>query len=505
MKLAGASTGSWLRIRAVASKELGMLVRQPRLILLLLVGPVLIMVIFALSFHFQISTPSVAVVVKPHSQGAKLFERFRGRFRSQAKIQAVTGSEASAENLLQSGRVDGVVLIPPDPLSEIKNGHRATITVRYRSINPLYGTAVPNGADGLVRELNQAIVKKLIARELKAVRSEHQTLEKLNGRLDQIKGTAGALSSPQARQTTATLDNNLSSLENSLNAVQKYAPDGLGNRISGILGRVKKARKLLDDIRSAQNSGVKGIEKQAGVLKLDNELQALQKETGAIPKNVSASLLVNPFRLNLENLVRFQPTVVQFYAPGVLSLLIQHMALSLASLAIVREYLSGAQEFFEVSPLGNGELLVGKFLAYLIATLAANAAVAAALIWYLHIPINGVGLESLAVAMVLVSVASIGLGLLLSTLVRRELQAVQISMLILIASVFFAGFLFPLYLTKEPARGLSYILPSTYGIQAMQDAMLQNGWLSSGNFLGLALITVVSLGLTRLLIGRKRA
>jgi ABC-type dipeptide/oligopeptide/nickel transport system ATPase subunit len=81
------------------------------------------------------------------------------------------------------------------------------------------------------------------------------------------------------------------------------------------------------------------------------------------------------------------PEVVGFYAPGVLAILIQHLAVSLASLAVIRERLSGAYEFFEVSPLGPGELLAGQFLTYLGLVLGVNLAVAAALAAFLGIPV----------------------------------------------------------------------------------------------------------------------
>ena len=44
----------------------------------------------------------------------------------------------------------------------------------------------------------------------------------------------------------------------------------------------------------------------------------------------------------------------------------------------------------------------------------------------------------------LLSFASLGLGLLISTIVDSERQAVQLSMLVLLASVFFSGFVLPL-------------------------------------------------------------
>ena len=62
------------RIRAVAAKEFWGLVRQPQLLLLLLVGPALIMTVFGLSLNVEnILRPRAIAVVEPGSEGAELF------------------------------------------------------------------------------------------------------------------------------------------------------------------------------------------------------------------------------------------------------------------------------------------------------------------------------------------------------------------------------------------------------------------------------------------------
>jgi ABC-2 type transport system permease protein len=195
--------------------------------------------------------------------------------------------------------------------------------------------------------------------------------------------------------------------------------------------------------------------------------------------------------------------VVGFYTPGVLALLIQHLAVSLASLAVVRERLSGAYEFFEVSPLRPGELLAGQFLTYFGLVLGVNLLVAAILVALLGIPILGGPLAAF-LAMVLLTCASLGVGFLVSALAKSQLQAVQVAMLLLIASAFFTGFLFPLGDLKEPARSISYLLPTTYGIRSLQDVMLRGDRISPFDIAALLTIAAVCLGTARYLMGRKK-
>jgi ABC-2 type transport system permease protein len=106
--------------------------------------------------------------------------------------------------------------------------------------------------------------------------------------------------------------------------------------------------------------------------------------------------------------------------------------------------------------------------------------------------------------MLLVTISSLGLGFSISALAKSELQALQVSMLLLIASGFFAGFLFPLSEMTQPAVGLSYLLPATYGIQALQDVMIRGAGVSGPDAAGLLAIAGVTLLLSRYLMRRKQ-
>jgi ABC-2 type transport system permease protein len=103
-----------------------------------------------------------------------------------------------------------------------------------------------------------------------------------------------------------------------------------------------------------------------------------------------------------------------------------------------------------------------------------------------------------------VTVASLGLGFLVSALARSQLQAVQVAMLLLIASVLFAGFLFPLGDMQGPARAIAYFLPAAYGIRTLQEVMIRGEGIPLFDVAGLLVIAAVSLVLTRYLLGRKK-
>jgi ABC-2 type transport system permease protein len=411
-------------------------------------------------------------------------------------------SVETADRLIESGAVDAAIILPSNPSAAIANDERAVIGVHYSAINPLYGTTVPNRSRGLLFDLNDALVQEGIAQQLGDIRSAQERVAELDSQLEQARSATETLTSEENRETVSELDTSLSALESSLEIVQATGPEGSGSDVPEALQQVREAREALSRVQEAQESGAESESLRSAFSELDQDLDAVQEKLATVP-NVSPSVLANPFRLSIENLAPFQPDVAGFYAPGVLAILIQHVAVSLASLAIVRERLSGAYEFFEVSPLGAGQLLAGKFLTYLMLVFGVNAAVVAAMVGLLDIPLNG-SLAALGAAMFLLTVASLGVGFAISALAKSQLQAIQVAMLLLIGSGFFAGFLFPLSQMGQPAQGISYLLPATYGISALQDVMIRGEQISIFDALWLAGISVLSLAAARYLMGRKR-
>lgn len=208
----------------------------------------------------------------------------------------------------------------------------------------------------------------------------------------------------------------------------------------------------------------------------------------AIPTDV----LVAPLDLKTQNLVPYTPSLVAFYTPGVLALLLQHLAVTLASLSIVRERLLGALEVFHVAPVGKTELFFGKYLGYGLITLTVGVVLIALMTFLMGVPILG-SLLYLGLALVVLVLASLSIGFLISTLSKSESQAVQFSMILLLASIFFSGFFLPLSTLLPYVRSVAYVLPVTYGIKSLQEVMLLGRppeWWVFAAPLGICLVTL---------------
>jgi len=212
--------------------------------------------------------------------------------------------------------------------------------------------------------------------------------------------------------------------------------------------------------------------------------------------------LVNPFSVKTSGLSGIQFTVTGFFAPSVIVLLLQHLSITFAALSIVRESRSGIMELFRVAPITAFETLVGKYLSYLFFEIVLAGIITGLAIWLLRIPILG-PLQDYALAVIILLFTSLGVGFLISLISQTDTQAVQYSMLLLLASIFFSGFFLDLRLMREPITALAWSLPATYGIRMLQDVMLRGSSVPPTIFQGIALIGIVLFVVDWFLLKRK--
>ena len=213
-----------------------------------------------------------------------------------------------------------------------------------------------------------------------------------------------------------------------------------------------------------------------------------EPDAARIPPEVVAA----PTRAELRNAAPSEPGVIAYFGPAVLALILQHLAVTLVALSLVRERTSGVIELFRVAPVSTTEVLIGKVLAFSLLGGAIGALTVALLVGAFGVPmLADPGPVALVIGLVLV--ASLGLGLFIAVISDSERQAVQLSLLVLLASVFFSGFVLSIDEFTEPVRALAYALPVTHGIRLLQDFMLRGSTNESWELLALVVIAAVTL------------
>ena len=225
--------------------------------------------------------------------------------------------------------------------------------------------------------------------------------------------------------------------------------------------------------------------------------QAIQTMQAELQKRgvenvISPEVLVAPVKPTYYNFQGKSLDFMTFYAPGVVALILQHIAVTLGALSLVRERLLGALELFRVAPVSLTQVLLGKYLAYTLFVGIITAALVGLLVATpLAVPFLG-SVALFAGLVVLFILASLGIGFLISAWSTSDSQAVQLSMLVLLTSIFFSGFFLPLENFSPEIRAIGYGLPLTHGIVGFQAIMLR-GWAPTDfTWLVLAIIAAVT-------------
>lgn len=219
-------------------------------------------------------------------------------------------------------------------------------------------------------------------------------------------------------------------------------------------------------------------------------------------RSLGSSVIVNPFEAHTTSLSNIMFTPTEFFAPAVIVLLLQHLSITFASLSIVREQRSGIIELFRVAPISAFETLIGKYLSYLLLEILLTGVITVLAVYLLRVPMFG-NWYNYALAVIVLLFTALGVGFLISLISQTDTQAVQYSMLLLLASIFFSGFFLDLRLMWEPLKILAWSLPATYGIRMLQDIMLRGASAQPLLFQGLLLIGIGLFIVSWLLLRRR--
>jgi ABC-2 type transport system permease protein len=188
------------------------------------------------------------------------------------------------------------------------------------------------------------------------------------------------------------------------------------------------------------------------------------------------ALLVKGDRLPLDVRVRplYNPALQSalYIVPGIIGMLLSNILIVITAIAVVREREQGTLEQLIVTPLTRSEIMLGKIAPYVLVGYVQMTAVLLLGHFLFHVPIRGSLATIYAGAFVFI-VASLSLGLFISTLARTQAAAIQSSFLLLLPNVLLSGFMFPREAMPAVAKAIGLVLPLTYFLQFMRGVVLK--------------------------------
>ena len=244
--------------------------------------------------------------------------------------------------------------------------------------------------------------------------------------------------------------------------------DGFGARSSA--GRPPRVQVIADG--SDSNSAVVGLGYASRIVA---EAGAELAERSLSPAAAAARVA----RVELVPRVWYNPDLLSrwFYVPAVLAMVLLLVTMILPSMAVVREKEIGTLEQLIVTPLRSWQLIVGKLVPFVVIGMLDTLIIVGLTRVVFGVPLRG----SLALLMALTFLYllnTLGLGLLASTLVRTQQQAMMLcAFLLMVPMIYLSGLIFPIANMPVGFQYVSYAIPVRYYANVLRGVFLRGSGL----------------------------
>ena len=243
-----------VRLFAFLGKELVETVRRPGALVSLVLGPFLIMAIFAFGYDGYRNPLKTVIVAAPETGLPQKPTDYSEIAGNALMVTEVTADRSHAQEQLANQQVEVVIVAPEDAEEQFRAGEQSVIEVEVNIVDPVQAAYAAFVVQLLASEVNREIIER-VAEE-----------------------------------------------------GQSYA------------------------------------------------VAAGDQELAQIPPEIVAS----PTKTELVNIAPLTPGVVAFFGPAVLALILQHLAVTLAAMSLVRERTSGVLELFRIAPISSAEIIAAR-------------------------------------------------------------------------------------------------------------------------------------------------
>ncbi|MDR3386565.1 MAG: ABC transporter permease [Rudaea sp.] len=234
----------------------------------------------------------------------------------------------------------------------------------------------------------------------------------------------------------------------------------------------------------------------------DQIVQQAARQLSALPL---ASLLDPSQTAPAENV-----EIVNFYnpgrsapintVPGLIGVILTMTMVLFTAMAIVRERERGNLEFLIATPVSPAELTLGKVLPFVGIGLIQVTVVLLLGVAIFHVPVRGSLLDVYSAALIFI-VASLSLGVFISTLAQTQFQSMQLAFFTFLPQILLSGFMFPYAGMPWPAQWLAEIFPMTHFVRLIRGIMLRAATLHDLwrelVALGIFVVVVLSIAIAR--------
>jgi ABC-2 type transport system permease protein len=186
-----------------------------------------------------------------------------------------------------------------------------------------------------------------------------------------------------------------------------------------------------------------------------------------------------PYSIRIENRLLYNPQSISsfMFVPGVMTLILMLLGAMMTSISIVKEKELGTMEVLLVSPVRPIIVVLSKTIPYALLCFIDVIIILLMARFVLNMPIRG-DIFLLLLESILFIFTTLSLGLLISNSVEQQQVAMFISLVgLLMPSLIFTGFMFPIENMPLPMQVISNIVPTKWYYKILMSIMVKGlGW-----------------------------
>ena len=160
------------------------------------------------------------------------------------------------------------------------------------------------------------------------------------------------------------------------------------------------------------------------------------------------------------------------FVPGNMGMILMLICAMMTSVSIVREKEMGTMEVLLASPLPPLVIIIAKLVPYFVISFINLVTILVLCKFLLALPFAGSLWAFLGISVIYL-IVSLALGLLISTLVRTQLAAMILSLLLIIPTIYFSGMTFPIESMPVMYQHVASFIPARWYVAAVRKLMIQ--------------------------------
>lgn len=230
----------FVRVFGFVSKELWSVLRQPRLIMTLVVGPFLILLIFGLGYT-ETSDPFRTLIVLENDEArlAADIDDLGDAFGSAIDLVGTTTDRDAGLAQLERGEIELLIVAPEDALGSIENGEKADFTVIHQQVDPIIRQSIELLSRLSVDQINRQVLAAFVGEVQETSAGAEAPVSGLSAAAGGLVVALESDDETAAREERANLERVLeTAMEEESSGVESRVAEALGITVGGVLGEI---------------------------------------------------------------------------------------------------------------------------------------------------------------------------------------------------------------------------------------------------------------------------